>query len=87
MDKDVPESEKSHYIPKSLFNVKDSLKLPVKEEQKVKIIDGKKRITPILLSPKKNLKLKADNKSMKRSLSPEIEKVCKETKLSEITNV
>lgn len=86
-DKDAPESDKGSFIPKNLFNVKESQKPPTKEEQKVKIIGGKKRITPILLSPKKNFKLGTDKKSMKRSLSPDIEIVGKETKFTEVTIV
>lgn len=73
MDKDVPEPDNGSFIPKNLFNVKESLKQSSKEEQKINIIDGKKRITPILLSPKKNVKLGTDKKSLKRSLSPEID--------------
>lgn len=87
MDKDVPVEDKGSFTPKNLFNVKESLKPLTKEEQKVKIVGGKKRITPILLSPKKNFKLGTDKKSMKRSLSPEIEIVSNETKFTEVTIV
>lgn len=87
VNKDVLEFDKSSLIPKNLFNVNESLKLPAKEEQKVKMIDGKKRITPILISPKKNFKFVTDKKSIKRSLSPEIEIVAKEAKLPEVTIV
>jgi len=49
----VPESEKDGLIPNNLFDNKESPKPLVKQEQKFDIIGGKKRITPILLSPKK----------------------------------
>lgn len=68
------ESEKSSFTPKNLFNVKESPKLLVQnvinEEQKVNIIGGKKRITPILLSPKKNFKSVTDMKLKEKSPSP-----------------
>lgn len=52
----VAESEQDGFIPKNVFNNKETPKPKVKEEQKVNIIGGKKRIQPIFLSPKKKFK-------------------------------
>lgn len=81
MDQNVTISVKSGFIPKNLFDNKEGPKPPTKE-QKVNIVGGKKRITPILLSPKKNLKVKADERPQEISFSPEIEIVCDETSAS-----
>jgi len=81
MDQNVTEGNKDVFIPKNLFNNKESTQPPVidkiKEGQKVNIIGGKKRITPILLSPKKKLKLMVDRKFKEKSLSPDLE-VCED---------
>ena len=45
----------------------------IKEGQKVNIIGGKKRITPILLSPKKKFKSIEDRKFREKSSSPDLE--------------
>jgi len=66
----VAKSEKDGLIPKNLFNTKASAKSLVKE-QKINIIGGKKRITPILLSPRKSLK--TEKKSSKKVFSSEME--------------
>jgi len=77
MDQNMTEFKKDVFIPKNLFNNKESTKPQVKdiikEEQKVNIIGGKKRITPILLSPKKKLKTMGDRKFKEKSLSPDLE--------------
>jgi hypothetical protein len=82
-DEIVPESTQSDFIPKNLFNIEKCPNQPikdvVKEEQKVSIIGGKKRITPILLSPKKNFKCLANQKPKEKSLSPELKIVCEGT--------
>lgn len=79
MDQNVTEFKKDVFIPKNLFNNKESTKPQVmdiiKEGQKVNIIGGKKRITPILLSPKKKLKTMVDRKFKEKSLSPDLEEV------------
>lgn len=66
---------KSGLIPKNLFDIKEG-SIPSTKEQKVNIVGGKKRITPILLSPKKNFKIKADEKPKEKSPSPEIDIAC-----------
>lgn len=72
----MTESKKEVFIPKNLFNTKENPKQleidMIKGGQKVNIIGGKKRITPILLSPKKKLKL-SDRKVKEKSLSPDME--------------
>jgi len=65
------ESEKDSLKSNNLFDNKESPKLLVKREQKVDIIGGKKRITPILLSPKKKLKIQSN--STGKSFSSEME--------------
>lgn len=71
-DKDTPLPEKKGLTPKSLFNIKNNPKLKdaIKEEQKINIIGGKKRITPVLVSPKKTSK-PVVKQSKEKSLSPE----------------
>lgn len=85
MDQKVIKSDKGSFVPKNLFDNKESLKLPVqeiiKEEQKINIVGGKKRITPILLSPKKKFKLIAERKSREKSSSPEMVIGCEGTSL------
>lgn len=85
MDQKVIESNKGSFVPKNLFDNKVSLKLPakdvIKEEQKINIVGGKKRITPILLSPKKKFKSIAERKSREKSWSPEMVIGCEETSL------
>ncbi|XP_050442813.1 DNA ligase 1 isoform X2 [Adelges cooleyi] len=75
-DDKVPEP-KNEFGPKKLFNSyqesspRSSVGGIKKEEQKINIVGGKKRVTPILLSPKKrfNTTLKT-NVNKKRSPSP-----------------
>lgn len=76
IDESVSESTESDFIPKNLFNHEKCPKDVVKEEQKVNIVGGKKRITPILLSPKKNFKSITNRKPKEKSQSPELEIVC-----------
>lgn len=86
----MTESKKDVFIPKNLFNNKESTKAPVmdiKEGQKVNIVGGKKRITPILLSPKKKFKSMVDRKFKEKSLSPDLEEVCKDIPVPNIKNV
>jgi len=91
MDQNVDEHKKDVFIPKNLFNNIESTKPPVldkiKEGQKVNIIGGKKRITPILLSPKKKLKSMADRKFKEKSLSPDLEEVCEDIPITNIKTV
>lgn len=86
IDESVPESTQVNFIPKNLFNHEKCPNQPtkdvMKEEQKIIIVGGKKRITPILLSPKKNFKSITDRKPKEKSLSPEHEIVCEDTSKS-----
>lgn len=87
VDKNVSKIGKSEFAPKNLFDINENPKLPVKEvvikeEQKVNIVGGKKRITPILLSPKKKLKVISDKTFKEKSPSPGIEIICQETRIS-----
>ncbi|CAI6364406.1 unnamed protein product [Macrosiphum euphorbiae] len=90
-DQNVTESKKDVFIPKNLFNNKESTKPPVvdiiKEGQKVNIVGGKKRITPILLSPKKKFKSMVDRKFKEKSLSPDLEEVCEDIPVPNIKTV
>lgn len=76
-DQNVPQSYQSGFVPKNLFEVDENPKLVIKDmikqEQKVNIVGGKKRITPVLLSPKKNFKLVTNKKCREKSLSPKLE--------------
>ncbi|VVC40868.1 Chromatin assembly factor 1 subunit A,Armadillo-like helical [Cinara cedri] len=66
VEKLCTEVDQSMTEPKKLF----------KQEQKVNIVDGKKRITPISLSPKKKLKLVIEKKPREQSWSPEMNTTC-----------
>lgn len=85
-DQSVLESEKDDFVPKNLFKINESPKPSVnslgKEEQKVNIVGGKKRITPILLSPKKNVKLITKKQPNEKSPSPEMEMFCEGTSVA-----
>jgi len=87
----MTESKEDVFIPKNLFNNKESTKPPVmdtiKEGQKVNIVGGKKRITPILLSPKKKFKSIVDRKFKEKSLSPDLDDVCEEIPVPNIKTV
>ncbi|XP_060851378.1 chromatin assembly factor 1 subunit A-like isoform X2 [Rhopalosiphum padi] len=91
MDQNVTESKKDVFIPKNLFNTKESTKPPVmdiiKEGQKINIVGGKKRITPILLSPKKKIKSMVDRKFKEKSLSPDMDEVCEDIPIPNIKTV
>lgn len=80
MEQKVADPKKNNFIPKNLFNVKENPKLQTKEEQKINIVGGKKRITPILLSPKKKFKLLRDIPKEK-ILSSEMKIACEETSI------
>ncbi|XP_025191363.1 chromatin assembly factor 1 subunit A isoform X2 [Melanaphis sacchari] len=88
MNQNVTESKKDVFIPKNLFNTIESTKPLVmdiaKEGQKINIIGGKKRITPILLSPKKKLKSMVDRKFKDKSLSPNTDEVCEDIPFPDI---
>lgn len=64
------EADEKSFAPKVLFSPKVQVKDIMKEEQKVNIVGGKKRITPILLSPKKHLKTVTEKKPREKSCSP-----------------
>jgi len=91
MDQNMTESKKDVFIPKNLFNTEESTKSLVtditKEGQKVNIVGGKKRITPILLSPKKKLKLMVDRKFKEKSLSPNMDEVSEDISIPNIKTV
>lgn len=76
-DQSVPQSEQIGFVPTNLFDVNENpkplVKDVIKQEQKVNIVGGKKRITPIFLSPKKRFKSVADKKLGEKSLSPKLE--------------
>lgn len=71
MEKKIPEQEKTDFVPKDIFNVK-KISSQMKEEQQINIVGGKKRITPIFLSPKKKFKSLMNRMPRDKSLSPEI---------------
>ncbi|XP_050059659.1 chromatin assembly factor 1 subunit A-like [Aphis gossypii] len=91
MDQNMTESKKDVFIPKNLFNTEESTKSLViditKEAQKVNIVGGKKRITPILLSPKKKLKSMVDRKFKEKSLSPNMDEVSEDISIPNIKTV
>lgn len=76
-DQNVSQFEQIEFVPKNLFDVNENpkplVKDVIKQEQKVNIVGGKKRITPVLLSPKKSFKSVADKKLREKSLSPKLE--------------
>lgn len=51
------------------------------------MVGGKKRITPILLSPKKSVKIIADRKIKEKSWSPDVEMACESTSKLNDNNV
>lgn len=91
MDQYMTESKKDVFIPKNLFKTEESTKLPIiditKEGQKVNIVGGKKRITPILLSPKKKLKSMVDGNFKEKFLSPNMDEVSEDIPIPNIKTV
>lgn len=86
-DQNKTELEKVGIVPKALFNDKDkSLKMSVKEEQQVKIVNGKKRITPILISPQKKFEVDHGKKPREQCWSPEMKIACQGTSVPNDTD-
>lgn len=82
IEQKIVDHEKINFIPKKLFDVKDNVKPQTKEKQKINFVDGKKRITPIFLSPKKKIKLLSNDEPNEKSGSPEIKITCEETSIN-----
>lgn len=85
---DITPEKINKFCPKNLFNSKITQKSTVidlkKEEQKINIIGGKKRITPILLSPKKRFNTLVNKK---RSSSPILSITIDESSNSDVDKV